>query len=283
MSPATIRSWISKGTLRAMRAGQRKWLVRRSELDRMLAGKDVIGARGSTRWSWLAVPRHDRTRRVAPRTGPRRRGSMFRAVGGSVSLRRNGARRSGRARWHLRTPGSSSASMRSPTPRRARRRRWRTSAARRRARGGSGSPGCPGASCPTSCDRAGAGRDRPSCGRGSIRRSTSSAVRWRSTRCPAEQHALEEVSLVLHEIVDALLEQEGRQWPVPIEEPGARSTRRSGTARSRDQVDRQVFRELLFRELDLRARLRPRGCWGSSASVRLTTRPPRMTRGRECG
>src|SRR5205085_436436 len=43
MSPATIRSWISKGTLRAMRAGQRKWLVRRSELDRMLAGRDVIG------------------------------------------------------------------------------------------------------------------------------------------------------------------------------------------------------------------------------------------------
>ena len=43
MSPATIRSWISKGTLRALRAGQRKWLVRRSELDRMLAGKDLIG------------------------------------------------------------------------------------------------------------------------------------------------------------------------------------------------------------------------------------------------
>jgi len=43
MSPATIRSWVSKGTLRAMRAGQRKWLVRRSELDRMLAAKDVIG------------------------------------------------------------------------------------------------------------------------------------------------------------------------------------------------------------------------------------------------
>jgi excisionase family DNA binding protein len=43
MSPATIRSWISKGTLRAMRAGQRKWLVRRSELDRMLGGRDLIG------------------------------------------------------------------------------------------------------------------------------------------------------------------------------------------------------------------------------------------------
>jgi excisionase family DNA binding protein len=40
LSPATIRSWISKGTLRAMRAGQRKWLVRRSELDRMLRGED---------------------------------------------------------------------------------------------------------------------------------------------------------------------------------------------------------------------------------------------------
>lgn len=40
MSPATIRSWISKGTLQAMRAGQRKWLVRRSELDRMLRGED---------------------------------------------------------------------------------------------------------------------------------------------------------------------------------------------------------------------------------------------------
>lgn len=44
MSPATIRSWISKGTLRAMRAGQRKWLVRRSELDRMLRGEDVEDA-----------------------------------------------------------------------------------------------------------------------------------------------------------------------------------------------------------------------------------------------
>jgi excisionase family DNA binding protein len=41
LSPATIRSWISKGTLRAMRAGQRKWLVRRSELDRMLRGDDL--------------------------------------------------------------------------------------------------------------------------------------------------------------------------------------------------------------------------------------------------
>ena len=34
---------------------------------------------------------------------------------------------------------------------------------------------------------------------------------------PAEQIALEEVSLVLHEIVDALLEAEGREWPPPGE------------------------------------------------------------------
>lgn len=41
MSPATIRSWIAKGTLRATRPGKRKLLVRRSELDRMLAGEDM--------------------------------------------------------------------------------------------------------------------------------------------------------------------------------------------------------------------------------------------------
>lgn len=43
-SPATIRSWISRGTLRAMRPGQRKLLVRRSELARMLGGGDLAGA-----------------------------------------------------------------------------------------------------------------------------------------------------------------------------------------------------------------------------------------------
>jgi excisionase family DNA binding protein len=34
--PVTVRSWISKGQLRATRGGRRKWLVRRSELRRML-------------------------------------------------------------------------------------------------------------------------------------------------------------------------------------------------------------------------------------------------------
>jgi excisionase family DNA binding protein len=40
VNPATVRLWISRGRLKAMRAGQRKLLVRRSELDRMLAMPD---------------------------------------------------------------------------------------------------------------------------------------------------------------------------------------------------------------------------------------------------
>jgi len=38
--PVTVRSWIAKGQLKATRAGQRKWLVRRSELARMLEQGD---------------------------------------------------------------------------------------------------------------------------------------------------------------------------------------------------------------------------------------------------
>jgi excisionase family DNA binding protein len=40
VNPATVRLWISRGRLKARRAGQRKLLVRRSELDRMLALTD---------------------------------------------------------------------------------------------------------------------------------------------------------------------------------------------------------------------------------------------------
>jgi excisionase family DNA binding protein len=36
VNPATVRLWVSRGKLTAMRAGQRKLLVRRSELTRML-------------------------------------------------------------------------------------------------------------------------------------------------------------------------------------------------------------------------------------------------------
>jgi excisionase family DNA binding protein len=34
--PVTVRSWIAKGQLKATRSGKRKWLIRQSELDRML-------------------------------------------------------------------------------------------------------------------------------------------------------------------------------------------------------------------------------------------------------
>jgi excisionase family DNA binding protein len=36
VNPATVRLWVSKGTLAATRAGRRKLLIRRSDLDRML-------------------------------------------------------------------------------------------------------------------------------------------------------------------------------------------------------------------------------------------------------
>jgi excisionase family DNA binding protein len=36
VNPATVRLWVSKGTLVATRAGRRKLLIRRSDLDRML-------------------------------------------------------------------------------------------------------------------------------------------------------------------------------------------------------------------------------------------------------
>lgn len=39
--PVTVRSWIAKGQLKATRGGQRKWLVRRSELSRMLEQGDA--------------------------------------------------------------------------------------------------------------------------------------------------------------------------------------------------------------------------------------------------
>jgi excisionase family DNA binding protein len=42
--PVTVRSWIAKGQLKATRAGQRKWLVRRSELARMLEQDEGVEA-----------------------------------------------------------------------------------------------------------------------------------------------------------------------------------------------------------------------------------------------
>jgi excisionase family DNA binding protein len=43
VNPATVRLWVSKGQLNATRAGMRKWIVRRSDLDRMLASVNAAG------------------------------------------------------------------------------------------------------------------------------------------------------------------------------------------------------------------------------------------------
>lgn len=48
VNPATVRQWVTKGQLKASRAGVRKWIVRRSELDRMLAATNVAGEATST-------------------------------------------------------------------------------------------------------------------------------------------------------------------------------------------------------------------------------------------
>jgi excisionase family DNA binding protein len=37
VNPSTVRLWVTKGQLKASRAGVRKWIVRRSDLERMLA------------------------------------------------------------------------------------------------------------------------------------------------------------------------------------------------------------------------------------------------------
>jgi excisionase family DNA binding protein len=49
VNPATVRLWVSKGQLKASRAGVRKWIVRRSDLDRMLAETNVSAGDGLDR------------------------------------------------------------------------------------------------------------------------------------------------------------------------------------------------------------------------------------------
>ncbi|MGA2927669.1 MAG: helix-turn-helix domain-containing protein [Solirubrobacteraceae bacterium] len=45
MNPSTIRLWVSEGRLKAHKAGGRKWLVRRSDLDRLLATRTNLELR----------------------------------------------------------------------------------------------------------------------------------------------------------------------------------------------------------------------------------------------
>lgn len=44
VNASTVRLWVTQGRLPASRAGQRKWLVRRSELDRMLGPEPPAAA-----------------------------------------------------------------------------------------------------------------------------------------------------------------------------------------------------------------------------------------------
>lgn len=64
VNPATVRQWVSKGQLKASRAGVRKWIVRRSDLERMLAetnssADDILGRveRGEEPWLEARPPR----------------------------------------------------------------------------------------------------------------------------------------------------------------------------------------------------------------------------------
>lgn len=62
VNPATIRLWVSKGKLKAMRAGHRKLLVQRSELNRMLEASshrydDVLHASQTAGYPRTAAPR----------------------------------------------------------------------------------------------------------------------------------------------------------------------------------------------------------------------------------
>jgi excisionase family DNA binding protein len=43
VNPATVRQWVTRGQLKASRAGVRKWIVRRSDLDRMLEATNAAG------------------------------------------------------------------------------------------------------------------------------------------------------------------------------------------------------------------------------------------------
>lgn len=59
VNPATVRQWVAKGRLEATRVGQRKLLVRRSELDRVLegAGAPAASAEISPQSSATPAPR----------------------------------------------------------------------------------------------------------------------------------------------------------------------------------------------------------------------------------
>lgn len=211
MSPATIRSWISQGTLRAMRPGKRKLLVRRSELDRMLAGEDMAephnppgkpdwrehdtiappgrsphwpdeAVKHVTRkgWLWLAESEWRdalRASAMAPpdvEFGRRVRGIADAAARKAAALANLEDEPAG---WWRRQSGVSNGMLSHEL----------------RPDGNRPGPAALWARADTAVER------------------LSGAMESHSA--PAEQHALEQLSLVLHEIVDALADRSIYPWP----------------------------------------------------------------------
>lgn len=79
VNPATVRLWVSRGRLNATRAGARKLLVRRSELDRMLAADSApADPTGSPAENAAATAPENpvRTRAVSPAMTERDLGPM---------------------------------------------------------------------------------------------------------------------------------------------------------------------------------------------------------------
>jgi excisionase family DNA binding protein len=56
----TVRRWINSGALRASKAGPRKWMIRRSDLDEFLSvaapGDDVEASEDPSFQPYLVVP-----------------------------------------------------------------------------------------------------------------------------------------------------------------------------------------------------------------------------------
>jgi excisionase family DNA binding protein len=70
LSPATIRSWVAKGLPDATRSGRRKWLVRRSDLDRMLGREDEVHRRRAALQPGELLPRRGPVDTVSPPGSP---------------------------------------------------------------------------------------------------------------------------------------------------------------------------------------------------------------------
>lgn len=56
VNPSTVRLWVSQGRLPASRVGRRKWLVRRSELQRLIASAESTQPRPADAGADLVRP-----------------------------------------------------------------------------------------------------------------------------------------------------------------------------------------------------------------------------------